>query len=135
MAPPTYEQAWRTGRDGPAFSNGTEFDVWMSAHCADCLNDQRIDETGGCPLILVAWDGRIPIEWEEDRPLTLGRQYRCLMRRTRDDGPDTEPQPIPGPPGQLVLFPREPYERPGRMLKPLPEPQQVVMTGLREDDR
>ncbi|MFI7532615.1 hypothetical protein [Streptosporangium sp. NPDC049376] len=68
------------------------------------------------PLAAVAVPGRFPVEWREDNPLGLYDRYTCVYFRPEDNpGPD-EPTPIPDPPNQLTLCPREPYERPGRMF-------------------
>lgn len=120
MALPTYKAAWETARDNPAFSNGTEGECWMEANCHQCINDspELVDRGEGCPLIEVAILGRTPMEWTPDKPGSLGEQYRCMYFRSKDDGPDPEPTPIPDPPGQLTLTPREAIEQ-ARMLTPL----------------
>jgi hypothetical protein len=41
--------------------------------------------------------------------------------RDENGGPPPEPTPVPDPPGQLVLVPREQYEG-HRMLTTIPEP-------------
>ncbi|TDB86468.1 hypothetical protein E1264_17880 [Actinomadura sp. KC216] len=129
MSLPTYEQAWESARDERPFSNGTEGYAWLDNWCGRCINDKpardgRDDE--GCPLILVSLMGRTPIEWIEKRDpesglVRLGDSYHCMYFRDEDDGGDPEPTPIPDPPGQLTLTPREPHER-ARMLTSYPEP-------------
>lgn len=119
-----YERA----KDEPPFSNGTCGYGWMDAWCNRCWHDgpaRRGDEANGCPLLGVALLGRTPAEWlpgEPDTPtgFSIPDQYTCVMFRHEDDGGDPEPKPIPDPPGQLTLFPREGCEG-VRMLKPLPD--------------
>ncbi|WP_395109831.1 hypothetical protein [Actinomadura sp. SCN-SB] len=122
MTLPTYEQAMGTSREGAPFSNGTEGECWMGQHCYRCVNDKPAREgreQDGCVLILVALDQRTPAEWIEDQPFSLYHRYRCLYFRDEDDGGGgSEPEPIPDPPGQLALAPREPLERPARMFAP-----------------
>lgn len=52
----TYEQA----EERPAFSNGTEWDMWSSQWCNRCIHDINED----CPLILIGFMGRTPVEWK-----------------------------------------------------------------------
>jgi hypothetical protein len=130
MALPTHDEALASARDEPPFSNGTEGYGWLEANCGRCVHDaptRRDEWDKGCPLILVALLGKTPIEWLDGPRDELGRyriedQYRCVMFRDEDDpGPD-EPTPIPDLPGQEGLFPRDGFERPGRMFadtKPL----------------
>lgn len=119
MTLPTYDEAFARAREMSPFSNGTEGYAWMENNCERCIHDRpHRDGTDpqGCPLILVALMGRTPIEWMQQDGHRLGDQYHCLYFRDEDDpGPD-EPTPIPDPPGQLTLCPREPYERPARMF-------------------
>lgn len=126
MSLPTYEQAWATARDKTAFSNGFEGECWMGAHCERCINDsdELVNRGEGCPLILIALEGRTPAEWADDKPGSLTERYRCAYFRSEDDGPDAEPKPIPDPPGQLVMAPREPFEQ-ARMLTEFPQPAEV----------
>lgn len=125
MSLPDYDQAMAASRDEIPFSNSTEGEAWLSNNCERCLNDKPAREgryEDGCVLILVALEGRTPVEWTPDKPMSLGEQYRCMYFRGEDDGPDPEPAPIPDPPGQLTLVPREPYEQPARMLTISPQP-------------
>lgn len=129
---PTYEQAKATSRDGSPFSNGTEGYAWMANNCDVCINDKPARENdpgNGCVLILIALEGRTPAEWVDQwdgkGPYPLGDQYRCAYYRHEDDGGDPEPTPIPNPPGQLALCPREPYEQ-ARMLAPVQTPAEVT---------
>lgn len=72
------EHAYAAARPGAPFSNGTEGEAWMDQWCNHCLHDQAPPEdSGGCPLLLVALLGNTPAEWVPDRPLSLGHQYRC----------------------------------------------------------
>lgn len=118
-----YDTCFERAKDEPAFSNGTEGYGWMEANCETCIHDKaaRQGDVGGCPLILVALMGRTPQEWLEGDRDTIARRYTCVMYRHEDDGGDPEPRPIPDPPGQLTLFPRDGLEG-VRMLKSLPEP-------------
>jgi hypothetical protein len=125
---PTYEQAVAASSDQSPFSNGTEVMCWMTNNCDLCINDlpARQDDPGnGCPLILVAVEGRLPAEWTPDKPGYLGEQWRCMYFRDEDDGGDPEPKPVPDPPGQLTLAPREPYEA-ARMLTGYPQLEDVM---------
>lgn len=125
-----YDRLYAEALDEPAFSNGDEGYSWTEAHCSTCIHDkeQRDSMSGGCPLILVSLMGRTPIQWldqkQDGRRYSREGQYICVEYRHEDDGP-TEPQPIPDPPGQLTLAPRDDYEG-VRMLTPLPEPEAAI---------
>lgn len=116
MSMPAYADAFARAVDEPAFSNGDEGYAWMDAWCARCVNDGygTGSEQPQCPLIDVALNGRTPIEWfpqgDQHVGWRLGDTYHCLMFRDRDDPGGREPEPVPDPPGQLTLLPREPYE-------------------------
>ena len=133
MTLPTYEQAWETAREERAFSNGTEGYAWLENWCGRCVHDKPAREgrdEDGCPLILVSLLGRTPIEWIEQRDssglIRLGDSYSCMYFRDEEDGGgDPEPQPIPDPPGQLTLAPREPFEA-SRMLTTYPTRTEVL---------
>ncbi len=137
MTMPTYDEAFAAAREGSPFSNSDEGLGWMANWCDRCIRDKsaRTGEGGsGCPLVLVALTGRTPVEWLDQTrtgpdgavvPYSRSDQYHCIMFRPEDDpGPD-EPTPIPDPPGQLGLFPREPYVRPARMFAD-PKPIEVT---------
>ena len=124
MTLPTYDKAFARARQRRAFANGTEGHAWLAANCDKCLHDKPARQgraQDGCPLIMVAYMDRTPIEWldgprDEQGRYGLADQYRCLMFRSEDDpGPD-EPTLIPDPPDQEVLFPRDGFERPARMF-------------------
>lgn len=124
MSLPTVDEALATARDRSPFSNGTEGYAWMANWCGRCVHDaptRRDDWANGCPLLIVAITGKTPIEWldgprDEHGRYGLGDQYHCVMFRDEDNpGPD-EPTPIPDPPGQLTLCPRDEFERPARMF-------------------
>jgi hypothetical protein len=125
MSLPTFEEADGRARKGSPFSNGTEGECWMDNNCHRCVHDaptRRDEWDKGCPLIMVALLGKTPAEWMEKNRSSLGDQYTCLFFRDEDDGGPGEPTPIPDPPGQDALFPRDGFERPGRMFadtKPL----------------
>lgn len=123
-----YETLYARAKDESPFSNGTEGYGWMGHWCERCFYDKPArdgDGTEGCPLVLVALMQRTPAEWLPGEPCTpdgfsIRDQYTCVMFRHEDDGGDPEPKPVPDPPGQLTLFPREGVEG-VRILKPLPE--------------
>lgn len=126
-----YDTCYGRAKDEPAFSNGTEGYGWMGTNCETCVNDKPArqgDDGNGCPLILVALMQRTPAQWlPGDRDSIAGR-YTCVMFRHEDDGGDPEPRPIPDPPGQLTLLPRDGLEG-VRMLKPLPEPTRAEVAS------
>jgi hypothetical protein len=125
---PTYDQAWETASEGSPFSNSDDGLAWLEANCQRCVNDKPAREgreENGCPLIFVSLCGRTPTEWTRtDKPRSFGENYRCMYFRDEEDGGDPEPQPIPDPPGQLTLAPREPFEA-SRMLTDYPVPAEV----------
>lgn len=110
-------------RDGSPFSNGTEGMAWMENWCERCVHDDE-ERNVFCPLVTVAMLGKTPAEWIEEKPFSLGDRYTCVEFRDQDGPGDTEPQPVPDPPDQLVLLPREPYEA-VRMLTALPSRKEV----------
>lgn len=137
----SYREIFETARDTPAFSNGTEWEIWAANWCwAPCQNPaelawQRYEEgkrktapkefPGGCPLILCALEGRTPTEWldqwKEGEPYPLDR-YHCIEFRGPDEGGGGEPRPKREPPGMDGLFPRP--ERAVRMLK---QPEAILV--------
>lgn len=126
----TYEEAWEHAVDRRPFSNGTEGYAWMDNWCYRCKNDGDHLDDPGCPLVLVALMGRTPSEWFEQpwgqirgRPEgetapVLGDTYHCAEFRDEDDDGPREPKPIPDPPGQEILLPREPYEGVRMLMQP-----------------
>jgi hypothetical protein len=137
---PTYDECVKTSIDRAPFSNGDEGYGWMYNWCDRCVNDaeQHGKITGpGCPIIAVAFfESRTPAEWLDQKRLTpdgrmyerygIADQYHCMYFRNEDQGGgDGEPKPIPDPPGQLTLVPREPYEQ-TRMLTTYPTPVEVA---------
>jgi hypothetical protein len=136
MTIPTFEEAYARAREGSPFSNGDEGYGWMGTWCGRCIHDKpaRNDDPGnGCPLILVAYSQRTPSEWldgpRDERGLYgISDQYQCVMFRPEDDPGPEEPTPIPDPPGQDALFPRDGFERPGRMFADT-KPQEVSVRG------
>jgi hypothetical protein len=124
----TDDEIMAGAQPGSPFSNGTEGYGWQSRWCGrPCAHDAAFqrDERGatGCPLLLVALTGSTPSEWLR-QPAGSPDRYHCIEFRAEGDGP-AGPQPIPDPPGQGALLPREPYEA-VRMLTPQPDP---VTTG------
>lgn len=72
-------------RDGRAFSNGTEWEIWSGRWCETCSHD---DESIGCPLVdLALLTDKTPAEWEEPKTGTDGR-YRCSQYAPARDGID-----------------------------------------------
>lgn len=128
MTLPTFEEAMATALPGSPFSNGTERECWMDNQCHRCVHDADLRRgTGpGCVLLSVLYEDRTPAEWIPDKPDHLGQQFRCIYFRGEDDDGDQEPQPIPDPPGQLTLCPRESLERPARMFVPFRQPLEVA---------
>ena len=125
---PSVDALYQEARDEPAFSNSDEGMSWMDANCDTCIyeKDQRNTETPGpgCNLILVSLMGRRPIQWidgprDEHGSYSRAGQYHCTEYRHEDDGP-TDPQPIPDPPGQLTLVPRDDYQGHRMLLRPNP---------------
>lgn len=114
----TYNQLWADAKDEVPFPNGTSAEFWFDRWCAECANDPEDENEqamNGCPLILISLNGRTPAEWvptaNPSRVPELGDcSFDCALFRHRDDGPDPEPKPIPDPPGQDAMFPREAYE-------------------------
>lgn len=80
-----YDIAYTRARQRPAFANGTEGDAWMANWCERCAVDQPHREGRddiGCPLILVAIQGRTPAEWldgprDEHGRYSMANQYTC----------------------------------------------------------
>jgi hypothetical protein len=131
MTPDDYDRLYDEAHDEPAFSNSDEGMGWMDANCATCVHDKPArqgDDGNGCPLVLITLMGKRPAQFldgprNESGLYSLARQYVCVEYRHEDDGP-SDPQPIPDPPGQLTLLPRDTFEG-HRMLSPLPEQQEV----------
>ena len=121
----TYEEAYEAARDRRPFANGTEGQSWMGNWCyTPCMRDvlyQRDINPQGCPLIMVALMDRTPSEWldgprDEQGRYSLGDQYHCMEFRPPGGG-GGEPRPRPDPPGQGVLWPREPYQGPRMFIQ------------------
>jgi hypothetical protein len=113
--------------DDSAFSNSDEGYGWMDANCATCIHEKPTrqgDDANGCPLILITLMGKRPAQFldgprDEHGRYSRAGQYMCTEYRHEDDGP-TDPTPIPDPPGQLTLVPRESYEGHRMLLRPNP---------------
>lgn len=131
MSLPTADEVFAKAAEGSPFSNGTEGYAWMENNCHRCVHDKPArndDYENACPIILVAYVGKTSAEWLRKDGFRLGDQYTCLYFRDENDpGPD-EPTPIPDPPGQLTLCPRELFERQGRMFADT-KPQEVSVRG------
>jgi hypothetical protein len=123
-------------RPGSPFSNGTEGLSWEHGWCGRCTHDAafRAEKPGaqGCPILMVAYTGRTPAEWMEQPWVPNGTwrdgsprsdpppdAYHCIEFRDEDAGPEPGPRPVPDPPGQGTLWPREPFEA-VRMLTAAP---------------
>lgn len=93
----TGDEAFEAARDERPFSNGTEGYDWMEAWCERCVHDVDHENTGGCPLVAVAFLQRTPVEWVEgprsaDGGYSIQGQYECTEFQKRDDeGPLPEP--------------------------------------------
>lgn len=119
----TFDEADAAALDRSAFSNGTEWDAWSGTWCGRCEHDK---DTPGCPLVLVAMLGKTPAEWLEQPPGEHGpynsNLYHCVeFRDENTPGEGREPLPIPDPPGQETLLPREPYTGVRMLAQPTPE--------------
>jgi hypothetical protein len=110
----TEEEIYASALDRPAFSNGSEWEIWSANWCQKCVHEKALREgrdSLGCPLVAVAMcHGRTPIEWLTPDSTEGPDDYHCIEFRNEDDGrggnggrPD---DPIPG---HGVLIPREPY--------------------------
>jgi hypothetical protein len=94
-------------RPGPAFANGTEWDLWSANWCQTCLVDAPYRNgisQWGCKLIDAPLaTGEIPDEWVTvDRP---DGPYTCTSYKPMGwRKPTAEPAPEPIPDGQLTLF-------------------------------
>lgn len=109
-------------RPGPAFSNGTEYEMWQANWCDRCTHDaayQSGKSSEGCPLLLTALLGDIPGEWMEQPPERYPSDaYHCINFRRPDD-PDPEPRPQPDPPDMDGLF-EQPERRTRMLVQPVP---------------
>lgn len=74
-AVPDFVDAFDTSFPGPAFSNGTEGDVWAEAWCATC--EHNAEDGQGCALTDVARLGRVPALWTELDAGSLRNRYLC----------------------------------------------------------
>lgn len=127
MSLPTYDEVYAKAAEGSPFSNSTEGDAWTANNCQRCIHDKPArndDYENACPILGVAYCGKTPAEWMRKEGFRLGDQYMCLFFRDEDNGGPGEPTPIPDPPGQDALFPRDGFERPGRMFDDT-KPQEV----------
>jgi len=131
MSLPTYQEAAESAREGSAFSNNSQWDIWSGNWCDRCINDspEKVDRGEGCPLIAVSlFEQKTPAAWMEPEDRSAGDRYHCIYFRDEDEGPDPEPTPIPDPPGQLTLIPREPNEQ-TRMLTTFPTQLGVALNA------
>ncbi|MCI3277474.1 hypothetical protein [Streptomyces cylindrosporus] len=117
----TYEEASKEALPEGTFSNSSQWEVWSAKNCDRCVHDEpgrQGDAANGCPLILIALEGRRPAEWlTQTEQQEVHADYTCTEFRDENDS-DPEPHPVPTPDGQGELVPREPYEG-HRVLTPL----------------
>lgn len=134
----SFDEALDHAREGTAFSNGFEYDHWYAQWCDRCAHEKPMRDDGqpneegilGCVLLAVSFlHGVTPSEWMEQDRGRLGDQYHCIEFRNEDDGPAGPTGPIPDPPGQGLLLPREPFEG-VRMLTTYPTSRDVVSVSL-----
>lgn len=104
-------------RPGRAFSNGTEFDIWASRYCYECVHDNpNADPEVFCPILgFSLLNDATPREWVEGTVTTKYGNYQAIESCTEfqqrpewpgDDDPDagpTPPDPAPECDGQLDL--------------------------------
>lgn len=82
-----YDDYTKTAVEGAPFLNGTEWECWQFSVCLGggvdskrCVNDDSIDDDGGCPLIRIGvCDQRTPLEWTDANGRVL---YRCTEKTT-----------------------------------------------------
>lgn len=141
----TVDEIDEGARPGSPFSNGSEGADWQSRWCErPCAHDAAFqrDERGadGCPILMIAMLGKTPAEWLEQPWVPNGTwrdgsprsdppadRYHCIEFRDEDTGP-AGPQPVPDPPDQGTLWPREPFEA-ARMLTVVPAFDLAEVTG------
>ncbi|PWK81676.1 hypothetical protein C8D88_11687 [Lentzea atacamensis] len=110
---------WEKAKDEPAFSNGTEFEMWAENWCRrPCQEDKH----GECPIIMTALLAFTPVEWlPQPADQYPSNAYHCVNFRGPDER-DEEPKPLPDPPDMDALF--EAPERRARMFV-RPQPAEV----------
>lgn len=113
----TYDAAWGAAQDEPAFSNGTEGEIWMTNWCYRCQHE------ADCPLLLVALMDRTPAEWFE-QPEGSADEYHCAEFRDQNGDGSGEPEPQPEPPDMDGLF-----ERPERGVRMLAAERTSIESG------
>lgn len=104
-----YAEIERDARDEPPFSNSTSGEIWLQNWCeTPCAHDaafQRGESLEGCPLLLLAYSGKTPVEWLEQED---SQDYHCVEFQPQGGG---GPEPPPGPiPGQGELFDPGPHQ-------------------------
>lgn len=108
---------FEAAKDEPAFSNGTEWEMWSANWCQRCKNDK----TGECPIIMTALLGMTPVEWlEQPADQYPSNAYHCIQFRGPDD-PGDEPKPLPEPPDMDGLF-EKPEQQTRMFVQPEPAP-------------
>lgn len=75
-----------TAIDGAPFSSGTDWECWQFSVCMGggvggcrCVNDDNVDDGGGCPLILMSAVGKTPVEWTGTTGTVI---FRCTEKTT-----------------------------------------------------
>ncbi|MET7477958.1 hypothetical protein ABZT17_26825 [Streptomyces sp. NPDC005648] len=138
----TYDEAIKDARSEGTFSNSSQWDVWSAKNCDRCVHDKparQNDEANGCPLILIALEGKRPAEWlTQTEEQEIHADYTCTEFRDEND-PDTQPRPLPVPDGQGELLPRGPYEghriltTPSQNTQATSDFHESIEAGLTED--
>lgn len=92
--------------DPPAFSNGTEWEMWSANYCDRCWHDRKQD----CELIALGFAHLEVPQWVyTDR--FWPAHVHCIKFTPTDEGPDEgPPTPRPVPPGQTVLIDPSEYD-------------------------
>lgn len=129
-----YDDILARSRDHRPFSNGTEGYGWTETWCYTCLRDSPFRNMGrgsGCPLVLVALQGRTPAEWidgprDEEGRYSIEEQYICVEHRPPGGGGggSTGPRPRPEPADMDGLF-----GRPERRTRMFVQPQADHVTA------
>lgn len=83
----TYDEYERMALPDPAFSCHADLECWQFSVCSGggvsgrrCVNDDSIEDGGGCPLLVLAVCGqKTPQEWLEAKGKVA---YRCTEKTT-----------------------------------------------------
>lgn len=112
-------------RDGVAFSNSTEYEMWSVNWCDRCLREAPFRNMGrgsGCPILGVAvLEQKTPAEWLEQPSDRYPQDaFHCIEFKGPGGG-GGEPRPRPDPRGMEGLFPR-----PARAARMFVQPDPAV---------